>query len=160
MPPPQLPRQHDQKSVDAGHLDLLAIFHFVLAGFCLLGLGFIFLHGFMMHTVMGNPAIWENVKAPVPPGEFLAIFQWFYVFMGFSAVLMGFANLTAGLCIRKRRCRTLTLVVAGFDCMIVPFGTVLGVFTIIVLARDSVRETYDTGSVPRPEGGTINTPRP
>jgi hypothetical protein len=149
MTPPALPGQRDQKSVDAGQLDLLAIFHFVLAGFSLLGLGFLFLHWLMMHTFIENPAIWENAKSPPPPKEFFAIFIWFYLFMGIFIMTIGIGNLIAGFCIRKRRCRTLTMVIAGIDCMMVPFGTVLGVFTIIVLARDSVRETYETASAPR-----------
>jgi hypothetical protein len=151
MTPPALPGQRDQHSVDAGQLDLLAIFHFVLAGFTLLGLGFLFMHWFMMHTFMENPAIWENAKSAPPPKEFMAVFKWFYLFMGVCIVIMGVANFIAGLCIRKRRCRTLTIAIAGLDCMMVPFGTVLGVFTIIVLARDSVRRTYeatDTSSSP------------
>ena len=32
--------------------------------------------------------------------------------------------------------------VAGIDCIQIPFDTALGVLTIIVLIRDSVRETY------------------
>jgi hypothetical protein len=31
---------------------------------------------------------------------------------------------------------------AGFACLFMPFGTLLGVFTIIVLQRDSVRRLY------------------
>ncbi len=31
---------------------------------------------------------------------------------------------------------------AGVACMFMPFGTVLGVFTIIVLLRDSVKELF------------------
>ncbi len=148
MHPPSLPRQPDQQSVDAGQLDLLAIFHFVLAGFCLLGLGFIFLHWLVMHTFIENPAIWENSKSTPPPKEFFTIFKWVYLFMGFFTVLIGAGNLIAGLCIKKRRCRTLTMVVAGLDCMMIPLGTVLGVFTIIVLARDSVRRTYEVTATP------------
>lgn len=148
MTPPALPRPRDQQSVDAGQLDLLAIFHFVLAGFCLLGLGFIFLHWLMMHTFIENPAIWENSKSPPPPKEFFAMFKWFYLFMGFCTALIGIGNLIAGLCIKKRKARTLTMVIAGLDCMMIPFGTVLGVFTIIVLARDSVRETYEAAASP------------
>jgi hypothetical protein len=33
-------------------------------------------------------------------------------------------------------------VVAGINCLHIPLGTVLGVFTIVVLIRDSVRELY------------------
>lgn len=149
MTPPALPGQRDQHSVDAGQLDLLAIFHFVLAGFCLLGLGFIFLHWLVMHTFLENPEIWENAKSPPPPKELLAMFKWFYLFMGLFTLILGAGNLIAGLCMRKRRCRTLTMIVAGFDCLMIPFGTVLGVFTIIVLARDSVREVYEATGTPR-----------
>jgi hypothetical protein len=34
------------------------------------------------------------------------------------------------------------LVVAGIECIFMPFGTVLGVFTIIVLMRPSVRNLF------------------
>lgn len=34
------------------------------------------------------------------------------------------------------------LVVAGPDCVWIPVGTALGVFTISVLPRDSVRQSY------------------
>jgi hypothetical protein len=31
---------------------------------------------------------------------------------------------------------------AGINCIFIPIGTVLGVFTIIVLTRDSVKELF------------------
>lgn len=34
------------------------------------------------------------------------------------------------------------LVMAGIECMFMPFGTVLGVFTIIVLMRESVQKLF------------------
>ena len=34
------------------------------------------------------------------------------------------------------------LIVAGLECVFMPFGTVLGVFTIIVLLRPSVRQLF------------------
>jgi len=38
------------------------------------------------------------------------------------------------------------LVMAGVECIFTPFGTVLGVLTIIVLVRPSVKELF----MPRP----------
>jgi hypothetical protein len=35
------------------------------------------------------------------------------------------------------------MVVAGINCLHIPLGIVLGVFTIIILVRDSVRELYE-----------------
>jgi hypothetical protein len=34
-------------------------------------------------------------------------------------------------------------VVAGINCLHIPLGTVLGIFTIVVLCRESVRELYE-----------------
>ena len=38
------------------------------------------------------------------------------------------------------------MVVAGVACTFAPLGTALGVFTIIVLMRDSVKELFEAGT--------------
>ena len=48
----------------------------------------------------------------------------------------------SGFFLRQRRRRTFSLVMAGINCMNMPLGTVLGVFTVIVLLRESVRQAY------------------
>jgi hypothetical protein len=53
--------------------------------------------------------------------------------------------LCAGRCLQERRRHTFCLVVAGLECMMMPFGTVLGVFTIIVLLRPAVRQLFGEG---------------
>jgi heme A synthase len=62
-------------------------------------------------------------------------------------MLVGFAIAIAlvlsGLALRKRQRRNLTFVVACIICINVPFGTLLGVFTLIVLSRASVKALYD-----------------
>lgn len=42
----------------------------------------------------------------------------------------------------RRRHHVFCLVIAGIECLVMPFGTVLGVFTIIVLTKESVREMF------------------
>jgi hypothetical protein len=34
------------------------------------------------------------------------------------------------------------VVVAAVSCLMVPFGTVLGIFTIVILSRDSVKRLF------------------
>ena len=139
------PLMRDQRKADADHLRLLAVFQFVVAGLSLAGIGFLTLHYTFMHVFFENPEIWKNSKGGgPPPAEFFAIFKWFYAIFGFGLVTAGVANLLSGLFIRKRKHRIFSLVVAGLDCLQIPFGTVLGVFTFIVLLRDSVREIYET----------------
>jgi len=135
----------DQRKVDAEHLKLLAVFHFVLAGLSILGLLFLFGHWFFMSSIFDNPEMWKNAKngAQPPPKEFFAIFKWFYACMGVMILGGGLANLISGWCILRRRARTFSLVVAGVGCLFFPFGTALGVFTLVVLLRESVREEYE-----------------
>ena len=136
------PAFRDQRKIDADHLKLLSIFHFVGAGFALLGILFLIIHYSFLHFFFANPKMWENQKGGPPPAEFFAIFKWFYLIFGAWFVCSGVLNVISGLCIRARKYRMFSLVVAGIDCLHVPFGTTLGVFTMIVLLRDSVRELY------------------
>jgi hypothetical protein len=144
MTNPLPPLMRDQRKVDAEHLKLLAVFHFVLAGLSIFGLLFLFGHWFFMSSIFDHPEMWKNAKngAQPPPKEFFAIFQWFYAFMGAMILGGGLANLISGFCILRRRARLFSLVVAGVGCLFFPFGTALGVFTLVVLLRESVREEY------------------
>jgi hypothetical protein len=139
---PPLPR--DQRKIDADHLNLLAIFHFIGAGLALLGILFLLAHFAFLHAFLDNPKIWENQKQGPPPAEFFAIFKWFYLVMGVWFMGSAILNVISGLCLRARKHRTFSIVVAAINCMHMPLGTVLGVFTIIALMRDSVREVYET----------------
>jgi hypothetical protein len=42
----------------------------------------------------------------------------------------------------QRRYRMFSMLIAGLNCLQVPLGTVLGVFTLLVLSRESVQELY------------------
>ncbi|MEI7908389.1 MAG: hypothetical protein WCK77_02005 [Verrucomicrobiota bacterium] len=138
------PIVRDPRKTDIDQLRLLAIFHFVIAGLAIVGLGFLGLHYVIMHTVMTNPEMWKNQKGGGPPPEqFFAIFKWLYVVLGSLMVVGGVGNLLSGLFLRKQVNRVFSLIVAGIDCVQFPFGTALGVFTFIVLLRDSVREIYE-----------------
>jgi len=140
------PLLRDQRKVDTEHLRLLSIFQFVFAGLALVGIAFLCLHYAVMSTVMNNPAIWKDQKGGPPPAEFFAMFKWFYLVFGFLLVLGGVANLLSGLFMRRRTNRMFSMVVAGINCVQFPFGTALGVFTFIVIGRDSVREIYEAAA--------------
>jgi hypothetical protein len=140
------PLMRDQRKVDVDHLRLLSIFHFVLAGFAVIGIGFVLLHYTLFHTVMANPEMWKQQKGGIPPKEFFAVFKWFYVLFGSMSAAAVLLNLLSGLFLRRKKNRTFSLIVAGVDCLAMPFGTALGVFTFVVLLRDSVRELYDANA--------------
>ncbi|PYJ27313.1 MAG: hypothetical protein DME90_10460, partial [Verrucomicrobia bacterium] len=79
------------------------------------------------------------------PPEFLG---WIFVGLGSFLLLLGIAMATciliAGRCLSRFKCYSFTLVIACVECLFIPFGTILGVFTIIVLSRESVKALFST----------------
>ena len=126
---------------DEEHLKLLSIFHYVVGG--LAGLFALFP---VIHLVIGlvfilAPEVFES-DGEAPPaflGWFFVIFAGMFIITGW--VLAGFI-ITAGRFLARCRHRLFCLVIAGIECAFIPFGVVLGVFTIIVLMRESVKELF------------------
>jgi len=141
---PEHPSQHrDQRKVDLDHIKLLAIFHFIGACLGFIGVAFIALHYVMMQVMISDPGFWSQAPQATPPAEFFEIFKWFYALMGFWFLVRIVLNIISGICMLKQKARFFSLIVAGINCIHVPIGTTLGVFTIIVLVRDSVVDIYD-----------------
>lgn len=139
-PPLSAPVVRDQ---DGEHLRLLSIFHYVIAGFGVFGMCFIGFHYYLMSTVFLNPRLLEkSSKGGPPPEVFFDAFKWFYLFFGL-AILVGIVmNVLAAGALARCRNRTLCFITAGLNCLHFPLGTALGVFTIIVLNRESVRAKF------------------
>jgi hypothetical protein len=71
---------------------------------------------------------------------------WFFVIFAAVFITLGwiFAAfvLTAGRFLAQRKHYMFCVVMAAIECIFLPFGTVLGVFTIIVLMRESVKQLF------------------
>lgn len=131
---------------DEEHLRLLSLFHYIVAG--ITGLFAMFP---LLHLAMGIFFIYQSKhaksQANTPPefvGWVFVILAGIFIIFGLTLALLIFLN---GRALAKRRNRTFCQVVAGIECVFMPFGTALGVFTIIVLSRDSVKSLFETGSV-------------
>ena len=129
-------------AVDLSHLKVLAICHYVAGGLVILfsSIGLIYVAIGLMFTsgaMKGGPN-------PPPPQV-----GWIFVGMGslFTCLgcLAGIANIISARFMQKRRRRLFSLVIAGIDCAWFPIGTVLGVFTFLVLLRTSVKLLYERG---------------
>jgi len=141
-PPPVLAGD-PQGRRDAEHLKLLSIFHFILAALGLLGIAFLALHFVLMSAIFTKPEMWKNSKSGPPPEILFKLMLGGYAFGVVVILTGGFLNLLSGLFIRKRRHRMFSIIIGGLNCLHVPFGTLLGVFTILILSRDSVRKIYE-----------------
>lgn len=131
-----------QPNKDNEHLKLLSIFHFVFGGLALFGLAFLVVHYLMMSTFFAHPERWQTRNGPALPAGFFVAFIWFYIFFGAICVAACILNVLSAMFLQQRKYRTFSLVIAAVDCFQIPFGTALGIFTIIVLLRDSVRQSY------------------
>jgi ABC-type phosphate transport system permease subunit len=141
--PPLAPLPRDQRNIDVDHLNLLSIFYFVTAGLKFLGLFFIAGYCLLINAFFMNPAFWRDQKQAPPPGFVFAIIIGVMVMLGGLTLISGIVNLMEGFFLRQRKHRTFSMVVAAVNCLQIPLGTVLGVFTIMVLIRPSVVQMYD-----------------
>lgn len=137
---------------DLEHLRLLSIFHYVVAA-----LAAVFACIPLLHLLFGVAMVtdWRGIAESDPVAGYVG---WFLIVFASVFILGGWAFagclLLAGRYLSQRRHYTFCLVMAAVACMFVPFGTVLGVFTIIVLLRESVRELFGAGEKPVSEGGS------
>ena len=137
VPPLITPEQ--QQATDSDHVRLLGIFHFVGAGFAVLGMGFLGLHFFVFRAIFTQPTNHGFNQAPFPPFLLIGIV---YLLFALWLIVSLLLNLFAGFSLLNRKNRSFCMVVAALNCVHVPFGTVLGVFTLIVLSRPSVRDSF------------------
>lgn len=134
---------------DEEQLQLLAIFHYILAGLTAL-----FALIPIIHLALGLVMVFAPEKLGEPNQPPPAFIGWMFAGLAAVFIVLGlvFALLIfiAGRSISKRKRYTYCLVVAGIECLMIPFGTVLGVFSIIVLMRESVRQLFnaDTPRLP------------
>lgn len=124
---------------DTEHLKLLSTFHYVVGVFALMFGCFPVIHLVVGMTFLCGAAGGEG------PFEVIGV-----VFVLVALLSIGFfwtlgllLFLAAGR-LRKRRGHTFCTVVAGLSCVLMPFGTILGVLTLIVLSRQSVKESFLT----------------
>jgi hypothetical protein len=127
---------------DEEHLRLLSIFHYIVAA-----LGGLFSLFPLIYTAMGIFFVVMSHRGAVKPNEAPPEFVgWFFIVFGSVFFLVGLALsiciLITGRSITRRKHYWFSFVVACVECIFMPFGTVLGVFTIIVLARESVKRLF------------------
>ncbi len=134
-----------QEWLDDEHLKLLSIFYLVSAGltalFSLFGLFYAMMGSFVGYAVTHSPQV-QNARGGPPP-QFVGLF--FAVFGGFifvSMLTMAILKFYVSGCLKRRTSRRFCMVIAAITCIEFPYGTALGVFTFMVLARPSVMEKF------------------
>lgn len=133
--------QHYNK--DYSDLNQLATFHYVLGGigcfFCLIPL----LHVFGGISLILHPERFESSEQVFPS----VYIGWIAIGMGGLFFLLGevfsICLILSGKYLRQQKNYMFSFVLACFCCLNMPLGTILGIFTIVVLQRESVKSIYD-----------------
>jgi hypothetical protein len=132
---------------DTEHLRLLSIFHYVVAGIGVLCSCFPFLYLTIGLFALLSPEKFGQGHPDVRNAEADWIFGLVFTILGAAMILIGwtisFCVFLAGRYLARRQHHVFCLVVAAVLCMAFPFGTVLGVFSIIVLIRPSVKAMFE-----------------
>jgi hypothetical protein len=135
---------------DREHLQLLAIFHYVIAGLAGL-LSFFLLFYALIGWFLLYAAQHPGPNNQEPPPVFLG---WIFIAVGAGFFIAGLTTATciliAGRRLSRREGYSFALVMACIECLFVPFGTILGVFTILALSRESVKALFSGTHTPDP----------
>lgn len=140
----EAPRIEEAKTELKEHVRLVSIGHYVMAG--LMGL-FSLIPG--IHITIGTLALLGKFDVAPPDDEFpSALFGGIFVGVGSLLMLIGFILTAlvavAGRKLRQLRSRTYCLVIAAVLCAIFPMGTVLGVFTLLILSKPEAKTLFSS----------------
>jgi len=144
---------------DEEYLNLLAIFHYIVAA-----LGALFACFPILHLVIGLTLLFapDSPGGPGGPGGIPKAFAVIFIVFPLVFILAGwtFAGLLAyaGMSLKQRTRHTFCLVMAALACMFFPFGTVLGVFTIIMLVKPEVKELFGVAEAQATPAGVAPAP--
>jgi hypothetical protein len=143
---------------DAEHLSALSIGHFILSAVALLGVVPTLIYGVAGAKLVdefGSDLSMAMGNIPGQPGAdpfgggpdaMLQDLSTLLTTMIVALVVLGVVSavhlLVVGVKIRQRRWWTFCYLTGWGECLMFPFGTILGIFTIIVLSRSSVKRLF------------------
>jgi hypothetical protein len=129
-------------TTDKDTLHLLSIFHYIMAGiiallFCLP----------LLHLVMGVTLTVGGFSQKEPVlgviGAALTVVVGLIILIGWGLAFLVFL---AGKNLDRQTKYQVCLYGAGVLCIFIPMGTILGVFTLVTLQDDSVKELFNRNS--------------
>lgn len=131
-----------QTNNNSQYLTVLSILHYILGGlvaaFSLLSL---------IYIGLGVSFIASDTLPPDPELEgMVPEFGWIFLIVGLIFLVLGLTFsiclIVSGRSLAKRKRYWFSFVIACVECLSVPLGTILGIFTIVLLSQDSVKSLY------------------
>ena len=132
--PPAQNESSEEKTRD--HLKLLGLFYILLGLMALPALAVVSLHGPILDYVL------ENTPDPELAESIQSLFNTFIAGIILLIVVHVVASIYIGICYRKQKHHTLCLIAAVLCCFSFPLGTILGVFSIVVLLKPEAKDLF------------------
>jgi len=127
------------------HLPTLSILHYVYGALvCLTGFAALFLLG--LGVFLSSDLVAQSAD-DAPPTWLGGFFQAFGMALFVVIEVWGVFIILSGYWIAKLRNRTASIIAAALCLLSFPFGTALGVFTLVVLTNDEAKVEYEQGRV-------------
>ncbi len=130
---------------DERQLKLLGTLHYVYAGVSALAACVFLVHLLIGVMMIIHPESMQGEDGPPPEAM-----GWMFAVMGAGAIFAGWAFavlvLLAGRALCRRVRHVYCMVIAALCCLSFPLGTALGVFSLVVLARPSVKGLFISGT--------------
>jgi len=130
-----------QEIVDDEHLKLLRIGYFITGGITALASMFVLLYALFFFFIL---RVAEQQPAETAPPTF--VFWIIGLFgVGFTLALLTIAVLqfVTGQRLKQRRSRMFCMIIAAITCVHIPYGTLLGIGTFLVLGRPTTQEMFE-----------------
>ncbi len=134
-----------QAIIDNEHLKLLSIFHYISGGITLAFALFMGAYFFLIFYIFSfanlqkdlNPEFHNNL-----PEAFFTIMLTIFMIIVILGLLFGIGQIVSGRLMKLRQVRWFSFAVGIINLLNFPYGTILGILTIMVLERDTVKQQY------------------
>ena len=132
--------------IDNEHLKLLSLFHYIFGGIILayaffIILQFIFLFYFL-ETFLRN----SSFNTFTSNNDFDPLIFKFILYIGIAFFIImligGILEILSGKFIKARKNRTFSYIIAILNLLSIPYGSILGIMTLTVLGRNTIKEMY------------------
>lgn len=126
------------------YLRLLSVFHYVVGGMVILFACFPIIHLSIGLLMIFKPAFMEIKPNEAPftmmMGIIFTLFALVFILGGWA---LGGCMIATGKYLSRKTRYTFCMVVAGIECIFMPFGTVLGVLTLILILKEDVKALFE-----------------